>query len=198
MTLGEFCNAMHGIPVMWSESKFGVNVETTKSIWSPMRIRPQTLRQLDQPAQPRADGVEPDHGLLVLHSTSVPGGLAHSAVTRCESRFVPYTGVHKSGRTVTVAGMRGTQDKELLKAFASEVKSRRTEAEMSQDDLAYESDLARSFVAKLEVATTSPSLTTLFRLAYALKVEPEVLIVSVKQRYLKERAAAKRASKKAN
>lgn len=86
--------------------------------------------------------------------------------------------------------MRSVQDKELLKAFAIEVKSRRAKAEMSQDDLAYASGVARSFIAKLEMAATSPSLTTLFRLAQALNVETDVLMLSLKHRYRKEKAAS--------
>lgn len=89
--------------------------------------------------------------------------------------------------------MRSNQDPELLRAFAAELKVRRTALEISQDALAIDAHVNRFFLAKLEVAKTSPSLTSLFRLAEGLKVEPHILIQSVAKRYRKELRAAKRA-----
>jgi len=88
--------------------------------------------------------------------------------------------------------MRSNQDPALLRAFAAEIKARRAAIEISQDGLAYEAHVNRSFLAKLEVAKTSPSLTSLFRLAAGLKVEPGEMIHSVAKRYRKELRAAKR------
>jgi transcriptional regulator with XRE-family HTH domain len=65
---------------------------------------------------------------------------------------------------------------------------------INQDQLAYESGVNRSFVAKLEVATSSPSLATLFRIAEGLRVEPSDLIQSVSKRYQKELRAARRSA----
>ena len=89
--------------------------------------------------------------------------------------------------------MRSNQDPELLRAFAAELKVRRTALEISQDALAIDANVNRSFLAKLEVAKTSPSLTSLFRLAAGLRTEPGELINAVAKRYRKELRAAKRA-----
>ncbi|MGJ7491439.1 helix-turn-helix domain-containing protein [Variovorax sp. ZT4R33] len=79
--------------------------------------------------------------------------------------------------------MRSSQDPALLKALASELKARRAALGMSQDELAFSAGINRTFVAKLELATTSPSLSSLFRLSNGLNAEPWELILAVQQRY---------------
>lgn len=88
--------------------------------------------------------------------------------------------------------MRSNQDPELLRAFAAELKVRRTALEISQDALAIDANVNRSFLAKLEVAKTSPSLTSLFRLAAGLRMEPHELVHAVAKRYKRELRAKKR------
>ncbi|CAN7393906.1 MULTISPECIES: helix-turn-helix domain-containing protein [unclassified Variovorax] len=90
--------------------------------------------------------------------------------------------------------MRSNQDPALLQAFAAELKVRRASLGINQDELAYESGVNRSFVAKLEVGTSSPSLTTLFRIAEGLHAQPADLIQSVSKRYQKELRAARRSA----
>ena len=55
--------------------------------------------------------------------------------------------------------------------------------------MAHASPVNRSFVAKLVVAVTDPSLTTLFRLANGLEVAPWELALSVQERHEKERGS---------
>ncbi|MBB3180078.1 helix-turn-helix domain-containing protein [Variovorax sp. Sphag1AA] len=85
-----------------------------------------------------------------------------------------------------IQSMRSNQDPALLRAFAAELKARRGALAINQETLAYASELNRTFVAKLELATTSPSLTTLFRLANGLEIAPWELVLSVQERYEKE------------
>lgn len=85
--------------------------------------------------------------------------------------------------------MRSHQDPDLLKAFAAEIRSRRAVAALSQEGLAFQCGLNRTFIAKLELGQTSPSLTTLFRLADALELKPAALVESVSERLRKERTA---------
>ena len=82
--------------------------------------------------------------------------------------------------------MRSNQDPALLRAFAAELKARRAALDISQEALAYASEVNRTFVAKLELATTSPSLTSIFRLANGLQIEPWELVLSLQARYEKE------------
>ena len=49
---------------------------------------------------------------------------------------------------------------------------------MSQEELALETDMKRSYVSDLERGTRNPSIRALARLATALQVEPEVLLRS--------------------
>lgn len=88
--------------------------------------------------------------------------------------------------------MRSHQDPELLRAFATELRARRGAAGLSQEALAFQCGVNRTFVAKLELAQTSPSLSTLFRIAEGLEAEPGELIDAVARRLRKERAAAHR------
>ena len=82
--------------------------------------------------------------------------------------------------------MKTSQDPALLRAFAAELKARRAVLGLNQEGLAFEAGLNRTFIAKLEVATSSPSLTSLIRLAEGLQVEPAELVQSVMVRYRKE------------
>lgn len=82
--------------------------------------------------------------------------------------------------------MRSTQDPALLRAFAAELKARRAELGFNQEELAFAAGLNRTFVAKLETATTSPSLTSLVSLCAGLTVEPSELMQSLMKRYKKE------------
>ncbi len=88
--------------------------------------------------------------------------------------------------------MRAHQDPELLRAFAAELRARRNAAELSQEALAFQCEVSRTFVAKLELGQTSPSLSTLFRVAEGLRAEPGEFIQAVAKRHRKERAAANR------
>lgn len=83
--------------------------------------------------------------------------------------------------------MRSSQDPALIRALASELKARRAALGISQDELALRGGLNRTFVAKLELAKTSPSLSSLFRLSSGLSTEPWELILAVQHRYDVER-----------
>lgn len=84
--------------------------------------------------------------------------------------------------------MRSHQDPALLRAFAAELKARRDKLDLTQEHLAHDAGVNRTFVARLELAKTSPSLTTLYRLAEGLRVEPTELVKSISKRYKREKA----------
>ncbi len=72
--------------------------------------------------------------------------------------------------------MRTTQNLDLMQAFAMEVKARRGELGISQEELAHRADVNRTFVAKVELAQNQPSLTVLYKLSTGLELElPELL-----------------------
>lgn len=90
--------------------------------------------------------------------------------------------------------MRKAQDLPVLRATAAEIKARRASLKISQEELAHRADLHRSFVARLEVAQTQPSLAILFRLAEALNVDVADLTGAIAVRYRREQRQARRIS----
>lgn len=66
------------------------------------------------------------------------------------------------------------------------------ELALTQETLALEAGVNRTFVAKLELGQTSPSLSTLYKLSAALKVEPEELVGSLSKRHRKEQRIARK------
>lgn len=91
--------------------------------------------------------------------------------------------------------MKTAQNLELMRAFAAELKARRSELGISQEELAHRSDVNRTFVAKLELAQNQPTLTVLLKLAGGLEVElPELLQVTLKRYKTEMRLSKKRAS----
>ncbi len=72
-----------------------------------------------------------------------------------------------------------------MRAFAAELKSRRAAVGISQEALALECGVNRTFVAKLELAQNQPSLSVLLRLSEGLGVELPELIRTTVLRYRK-------------
>lgn len=72
--------------------------------------------------------------------------------------------------------MRTTSNFELMKAFASEMKSRRGVLGISQEELAHRCEVNRTFVAKIELGQNQPTLTVMHKLAKGLEMDlPELL-----------------------
>jgi transcriptional regulator with XRE-family HTH domain len=65
---------------------------------------------------------------------------------------------------------------EPIKEFGLVVKHLRKDLGLSQEALADEANLDRTFISQLETGTKQPSLTTIFRLAVALRVEASELL----------------------
>lgn len=82
--------------------------------------------------------------------------------------------------------MRTTTNPALLKALAAEIKARRGELEISQDELAFRSGLSRTFLGKIEIAQNQPSLTAFYKLAEGLQVAPDEFLKAVSARMKKE------------
>jgi len=88
--------------------------------------------------------------------------------------------------------MRKAQDLLVLRAAAAEIKARRASLKVSQEELAYRAGVHRSFVARLEVAQTQPSLAVLFRLSEALQVEVVELVDAIARRHRRELSQVRR------
>jgi transcriptional regulator with XRE-family HTH domain len=65
---------------------------------------------------------------------------------------------------------------DLRDVFASNLRRLRHARELSQDDLAYEAEVSRSYLSQLEKGAFYASLKIVSRLANALAVEPAELL----------------------
>ena len=66
-------------------------------------------------------------------------------------------------------------------AFGRVLRAKRKEGELSQEALALEAGIDRNFVSLMERGLNQPSLSTVFKLAKALKVEPASLLKDVQK-----------------
>ncbi len=66
--------------------------------------------------------------------------------------------------------------KKTINQLAKKVKYRRVELEMSQQELAYQAQIDRTYVSQLERGLANPSLSVLIALAISLKIPLKSLI----------------------
>ena len=67
----------------------------------------------------------------------------------------------------------------MEEAFGEVLKELRTERNISQENLAFESDLDRTFISLLERGLRQPSLMTILDVSKALKIHPNELFSRV-------------------
>jgi transcriptional regulator with XRE-family HTH domain len=66
-------------------------------------------------------------------------------------------------------------DKKGLEAFAGQLKKVRKAKGFTQENLAYESGIALSQIARIETLRTNPTLSTIFQLIRTLEISPKEL-----------------------
>ncbi|TPD54904.1 MAG: XRE family transcriptional regulator [Thalassolituus maritimus] len=66
-------------------------------------------------------------------------------------------------------------------AFGKAIKLRRVELDLSQEELAYRADLARSFVSGVERGAAKATTTSVWKLAVALECKPSDLWISAER-----------------
>jgi len=71
-------------------------------------------------------------------------------------------------------------------AFGQVIRGLRKEIGRSQEDIAFDSALDRSFISQLETGRQQPSLITIFQLAKALGVSPSQIVSSVEEKLREE------------
>lgn len=65
---------------------------------------------------------------------------------------------------------------DIREVFAANLRRMRNEAGLTQDDLAYEAEVSRSYLNQIEQGANYASLKIIERLAKVLKVEPAALL----------------------
>jgi transcriptional regulator with XRE-family HTH domain len=68
-----------------------------------------------------------------------------------------------------------TFDEEGLKLLAKRLKEIRAEKGISQEELAYRSELTLSQIARIETTKTNPTISTLFKIIRTLEISPSDL-----------------------
>ncbi|NJN72236.1 MAG: helix-turn-helix transcriptional regulator [Limnothrix sp. RL_2_0] len=64
----------------------------------------------------------------------------------------------------------------LEKKFGCAVKKRRTELALSQEELAFRSNLHRTYISDIERGSRNPSLKNIFKIAKALEISVSQLL----------------------
>lgn len=82
-----------------------------------------------------------------------------------------------------------------MKAYAAEVKARRAELKISQDELAARAEVNRTYIGKIELALNQPTLVVALRIAAGLEAGLPDMMDSVMQRYWKELKGPRKGSK---
>ncbi len=75
--------------------------------------------------------------------------------------------------------MRGETTPHFQEAFGRVLRRLRKNAGLSQETLGFESELQRNYVSLMELGKYQPTISTVFKLAYALKTTPSAMIKMV-------------------
>ena len=78
---------------------------------------------------------------------------------------------------------RMVDQRQLQDTFGETLRAVRTQKSLSQEDLALECELDRTFISMLERGLRQPSLTSIFTIAEALEIKPSTLIKKVEQKF---------------
>ena len=70
----------------------------------------------------------------------------------------------------------GVTSEAILRAFGQALRARREALDLSQEELGFRSDVHRTYISELERGVKNPSLTTLQKLAAALKITKTALV----------------------
>lgn len=81
-----------------------------------------------------------------------------------------------------------------MQAMAVEIKVRREELALTQEDLAGRVQLDRPYISLMEVARKQPTLSVLYKIAAGLEFTLAEFVERVEQRYLREQRKKARAS----
>ncbi|OQP67636.1 hypothetical protein A4R26_33135 [Niastella populi] len=68
------------------------------------------------------------------------------------------------------------KNKALVKALGDRIRDLRTQQELSQEDLANEADVPLSQIGRIERGENNPTISTLYVIAQALKIDLKVLV----------------------
>jgi transcriptional regulator with XRE-family HTH domain len=82
--------------------------------------------------------------------------------------------------------MLGIPKKSVDIAFGIALRRARKARGLSQEKLAFDADLQRNYISLMELGTNQPTITTIFKLANALKIKPHELITQTEEEVKKK------------
>jgi len=91
--------------------------------------------------------------------------------------------------------MKPSTNPRLLEALAIEIKARRQELSLSQEDLAGRCELDRPYLSLIEVARKQPSLSVLWKIATGLEWRLSDLALRVEKRFEQDERVRNRVAK---
>jgi transcriptional regulator with XRE-family HTH domain len=65
--------------------------------------------------------------------------------------------------------------------FGAVLRKKRVSKKLTQEALSIESSLSRAYISELEMGHKDPSLYTIFKLAYALKIKPSTIVDEIER-----------------
>jgi transcriptional regulator with XRE-family HTH domain len=77
--------------------------------------------------------------------------------------------------------MLGISKKSVDIAFGVVLRRTRKARGLSQEKLAFDAELQRNYISLMELGTNQPTITTIFKLAKALKINPHELIAQTEE-----------------
>ena len=78
--------------------------------------------------------------------------------------------------------MSGARNPVLVEAFANIVREARQESGITQEQLAHDADIDRTYIGLLENGRRQPSLSVIFSIAQSLGLTPELLVRRTRER----------------
>ena len=79
--------------------------------------------------------------------------------------------------------MGNAENSEIAKAFGAVLREARTSRGLTQEELAFNAQVDRTFIYRLEGGIRQPTISTIFRLAEALDVSVEFLAGQTQKKY---------------
>ncbi|MDR2711226.1 MAG: helix-turn-helix domain-containing protein [Burkholderiales bacterium] len=83
--------------------------------------------------------------------------------------------------------MAQTKATDIGKIFGEVLQQHRSQRDISQEELAFQADVDRTFVSRLERGIRQPTITTLIHIGQALGVSAATLVQEAEKEYLRRR-----------
>ncbi len=81
--------------------------------------------------------------------------------------------------TDLIPSMLGINSNQFAIIFGRVLRDERKRAKFTQEELGFEANLQRNYISLMELGRYQPTLETIFKIAYALKIPPSLLVTKI-------------------